>query len=124
MKAIHTRTIRMREGDSISELRETGSQRRLRVLVVDDSVDVALSLAMMVQAWGHQAATAHDGLEAVMISESYHPHVVILDLLMPRMDGYEVARYFRESSGQTVTLIALTAYGLTEKWDARYRSRL
>jgi len=114
----------MREGDTISELRETGSQRRLRVLVVDDSVDVALSLAMMVQAWGHQAATAHDGLEAVMISESYRPHVVILDLLMPRMDGYEVARYFRESSGQTVTLIALTAYGLTEKWDARYRSRL
>ena len=114
MKAIHTLTITMREGDSISELRETGSQRRLRVLVVDDSVDVALSLAMMVQAWGHQAATAHDGLEAVMISESYRPHVVILDLLMPRMDGYEVARYFRESSGQTVTLIALTAYGLTE----------
>ena len=114
MKAIHTRTTRMREGDTISELRETGSQRRLRVLVVDDSVDVALSLAMMVQAWGHQAATAHDGLEAVMISESYRPHVVILDLLMPRMDGYEVARYFRESSGQTVTLIALTAYGLTE----------
>jgi len=104
----------MREGDTISELRETGCQRRLRVLVVDDSVDVALSLAMMVQAWGHQAATAHDGLEAVMISESYRPHVVILDLLMPRMDGYEVARYSRKSSGQTVTLIALTAYGLTE----------
>ncbi len=67
----------------------------LRVLVVDDYADSAISLQWLLQAWGYEAHIATDGPTALQIAESYRPDVVILDLAMPEMDGFEVAKRLR-----------------------------
>ena len=66
-----------------------------RVLVVDDNVDAAASLAMVVESLGLHPRVAHSGAEALLIARHYRPHLVLLDIGMPVMDGYEVARRLR-----------------------------
>jgi CheY-like chemotaxis protein len=85
-----------------------------RVLIVDDNVDAADSLAFLLGAWGYDTHTAHDGLAAIAASDECRPHVIILDISMPRMNGYDAARHFRRHLGQAVTLIALTARSLSQ----------
>jgi CheY-like chemotaxis protein len=86
-----------------------------RVLVVDDNVDAAESLAMMLRVWGHEVRTAYDGLAALNAAGQVHPEVILLDIGLPRMDGYEVARRLRErASTRGVLLVALTGYGQEE----------
>jgi PAS domain S-box-containing protein len=86
-----------------------------RVLVVDDNVDAAESLAILLRTWGHEVLTTHDGLAAVKAAEQVRPEVILLDIGLPRMDGYEVARRLRERADmRDVLLVALTGYGQEE----------
>ncbi len=84
----------------------------LSVLVVDDDPDGAEVLAELVEHWGHRVIVAHDGLEAMLIAERTQPDAALLDISLPRLDGYEVARRLRRNSTTRDTLlIALTGYG-------------
>jgi CheY-like chemotaxis protein len=86
--------------------------RRLRILVVDDNVDSAESLALLLQASGHDVRTAHDGPTALEAALDYRPNVVLLDIGLPRMDGYEVAKKLRQQPFlKNVVLVAMTGYG-------------
>ncbi len=86
-----------------------------RILVVDDNTDAALSLAVLLEHQGHEVATAHDGAEAVAKARDLRPHIVFLDLGMPRMGGLEAARLLRSSSGgEPMLLVALTGWGQKE----------
>jgi CheY-like chemotaxis protein len=83
-----------------------------RILVVDDNADGAESLAVLLRSIGHEVRTAFDGPEALAAGEEFLPEVVLLDIGLPRMDGYEVARRMRAIPGlERVHLIALTGYG-------------
>jgi PAS domain S-box-containing protein len=91
-----------------------GSPRR-RILVVDDNRDAAISLAMMLSLLGHDARTAHDGLEALDAAGSFRPDVILLDLGMPRLNGYDACRRVREQPwGRDVFIVALTGWGQDE----------
>jgi CheY-like chemotaxis protein len=82
-----------------------------RVLVADDSPDSADTLAMMLELAGHEVRTAYDGEAAVREAEAFAPEVIILDIAMPRLNGFEAARKIRASGEATPVLIALTGYG-------------
>jgi DNA-binding response OmpR family regulator len=92
----------------------------LRVLAVDDWQDTTISLAILLEAWGHRACTAFAGESALALAEAFRPDVVILDLGMPKMDGYEVARRLRQTFGEGLRIICLSGYGRAED---RQRSR-
>lgn len=93
----------------------TASLPQKRVLVVDDNHDAANSLAMLLEFLGADVAVAHSGREALERFIAYRPAVVLLDIGMPEMDGYEVARTIRgRDDGGRVTLIALTGWGQDE----------
>ncbi len=84
----------------------------LRILVVDDTVDTAEAFSMLLTAYGHDVKTAFDGLAAVEIAAKFAPEAVVLDIGLPGLDGYEVAKRIRQQpAGDKVILIALTGYG-------------
>jgi CheY-like chemotaxis protein len=84
----------------------------LRVLVVDDCPDTADSLGKVITSWGHRPFVAYDGASALELARLYRPDVVLLDLRMPGMDGFEVGKRLREELGpKDPTLIAVTALG-------------
>lgn len=87
--ATSTRALRRRQVDHAQVV------RRLRVLVVDDDRDIADSLVRRLRRWGHTARTAQDGLAALRVAATQHPDVVLLDMEMPFMDGYQIARHLR-----------------------------
>ncbi|HVX12157.1 MAG TPA: PAS domain S-box protein [Pirellulales bacterium] len=92
-----------------------GQAARSRVLVVDDNEDAALSLAMLLKVLGNDVQTAHDGPAALRAFESFQPSVVLLDLGMPGMSGFEVAGHLRALPRfERVTLVALTGWGQEE----------
>ena len=92
-----------------------GTPHRFKILVVDDNHDSALSLAMMLSIMGHETRTAHDGESAVTSAQSFLPDVVLLDIGLPKLNGYEVAQRIRESSwGTSMFLIAVTGWGQDE----------
>jgi CheY-like chemotaxis protein len=83
----------------------------LRVLVVDDNADAARSLSLIVALWGHETRVARDGPAALAAAVEFLPDVALLDLGLPHMDGYEVARRLRELPGLgAVVLGAVTGY--------------
>ena len=83
--------------------------------MVDDNKDAAVSLAMLLRLQGHEVRVAHDGSSAVDVAISYRPEMVFLDIGMPGMDGYEVARRLRQTSGlEKIILAALTGWGQQE----------
>ena len=87
----------------------------LRLLVVDDNKDAADSLAMLLRLRGHEVQVAHDGPAALEMVKDYCPEMIFLDIGMPGMDGYEVARQLRQMSGlEHVVLAALTGWGQKE----------
>jgi PAS domain S-box-containing protein len=86
-----------------------------RILVVDDNRDAADSLGMLLKFLGADVQVAHGGREALEAFEAYRPSVVLLDLGMPEMDGYQVARAIRgRADGERVPIIALTGWGQEE----------
>jgi len=89
--------------------------RVLRMLIVDDNRDSAESLAMLQQMSGHETRTAHDGVHALAAAAEFQPDVVLLDIGLPGMDGFEIARRLREIPGLEKTFIAaMTGYGSEE----------
>lgn len=92
-----------------------GTPQRFKILVVDDNHDSALSLAMMLSIMGHETRTAHDGETAVVSAEAFLPDVVLLDIGLPKLNGYEVAQRIRENVwGKSMFLIAVTGWGQDE----------
>jgi two-component system CheB/CheR fusion protein len=89
--------------------------QRVRVLVVEDNADAAESLSMLLELAGHQVRLARDGLEALELARHEAPEVMLVDIGLPGMDGYEVARQARlHPALAEVSLVALTGYGRDE----------
>jgi len=86
--------------------------RRLRVLVADDNRDAAHTLAMLLSLEGHEVRAVHDGVEALAAGDAFAPQLVLLDIGMPLLDGYETARQIQERPwGKQAHLVALTGWG-------------
>jgi CheY-like chemotaxis protein len=87
----------------------------LRVLVVDDDHDFTDSLAKLLTAWGHDVCAAYDGQSAVEQARIWRPHVALLDIRMPNMDGFQVAECLRrQSESQATVLVAITGWNAQE----------
>jgi CheY-like chemotaxis protein len=87
----------------------------LRVLVVDDNADAASMLSMLVELQGHTTASAHSGPEALHVADRFHPDVVLLDIGLPGLDGYHIARELRRRpGGGGLVLAALTGWSSDE----------
>jgi CheY-like chemotaxis protein len=83
-----------------------------RVLVVDDNRDATESLMNLLRLMGHEVCPAYDGIEAVEAAQTFEPHVVLLDIGLPIMNGYEAARRIRQQPrGTAMCLVALTGWG-------------
>jgi len=113
-----TFTVRLPMIDAPRTVAPTGPQRASatapggRVLVVDDNVDMATILSTMLRHKGYSVRTAHTGPEGLGIAQEWTPHIVLLDIGLPGLDGYEVARRLRIlPSTAGMRLIALTGYG-------------
>lgn len=88
---------------------------RRRVLVVDDNADGAASLTMLLDLMGHETRTAHNGLEAVSAAEAFRPDVILMDLGMPKLNGYDACRRIREQPwGKSVLIVACSGRGQDE----------
>lgn len=87
-------------------------QDPIRVLVVDDNLDSALSLSMWLKLKGCETEVAHDGMAALSVAERFDPSVVLLDIGLPKLDGYEVCRRIRAAEwGRSIRVFALTGWG-------------
>jgi signal transduction histidine kinase/ActR/RegA family two-component response regulator len=87
------------------------SDRPLRILVVDDNEDAANSMADILRLMGHHAEVAFSGLKAMHMAEDVEPDLVLLDIGLPEVDGFEVARRLRRGTRRQVRLVAVTGYG-------------
>ncbi|HXG87481.1 MAG TPA: ATP-binding protein [Vicinamibacterales bacterium] len=95
----------------------------LRVLIVDDNVDAVEMLAMLVELQGHTTASAHNGVQAVSVADAFQPDVIFLDIGLPGLDGYQVAREIRQRPvGAHVLLVALTGWGSAEDKNRTQRA--
>lgn len=89
-----------------------GAGPRRRILVVDDNLDSAASMTMMLELRGGEVRTAHDGFDAIVAAEQFRPDVILMDVGMPRMSGLEATRKIREQPwGRNIMIIALTGWG-------------
>ncbi|WP_439627070.1 PAS domain S-box protein [Gemmata sp.] len=109
------------QGPEQAQAQGTGEQQHAavpsghRLLIVDDNRDAADSLAVLLELQGHEVRVAHNGPAALEVTKGYRPDVVFLDIGMPGMDGYEVARRLRQQPGlENVVLAALTGWGQKE----------
>src|SRR3954447_8438721 len=91
-----------------------------KVLVVDDNEDAANSLATLLEVMGYEVRTAYDGPEAIEAADAFNPAVALLDIGLPRLSGYDIARHVRERRGNDVLLVAITGWGQD---DDRRRAR-
>jgi PAS domain S-box-containing protein len=82
-----------------------------RVLVAEDVPDAAEMLRLMLESMGHEVRVAADGVQAVALAREFAPRIALLDIGMPRMDGYEAARQIRAALGGGIMLVALTGWG-------------
>ena len=85
-----------------------------RILVVEDNADAREALRAVLEAEGHRVAAAVDGVAAIELAATFQPEIAFIDLGLPGLDGYEVARRLRASAAKTVWLVALTGYGQPE----------
>ena len=106
------------DGQEAATPMQTAAEGRMpthRILVVDDNQDSAASLAMLLQITGHETYTAHDGAAAFEAAEKHRPDVVLLDIGLPALNGYEVCRRLRNQPwGKKIVIIALTGWGQEE----------
>lgn len=101
--------------DDLNQVRQVATDYRTRILVVDDNVDAANSLAVLLRLWGHDTFVVHDGAEAIAAARTARPSVVLLDIGLPKLDGYQVARALRAELGLVDSrIIAMTGYGQAE----------
>ena len=88
---------------------------RQRILVVDDNHDSAMSLGMMLKLMGNETHTAHDGLAAVEAAEKIRPDMILLDIGLPKLNGYDACRRIREQPwSKGIVIVALTGWGQEE----------
>jgi PAS domain S-box-containing protein len=100
--------------------RDAPSSSRLRILIVDDNRDGAASLGMMLSLQGHDSRTAHDGLEALRLAAAFRPELILLDIGLPNLNGYDVCRRIRQEPwGREIYIVAVTGWG---QEDDRRRS--
>jgi CheY-like chemotaxis protein len=100
------------ERPELRKLDVPAESMRRRILVVDDNQDSATSLAMILGLMGHETRTANDGIQAIEVADEFRPDAIVLDIGMPKLNGYEVARQIRQKEwGRQVLLIALTGWG-------------
>jgi CheY-like chemotaxis protein len=93
-----------------------------RVLVIDDNVDAADTTAMLVEALGGSVAVAYGGEAGIAQAVAFRPRVVLLDLGMPGIDGYETCRRMRQALGAQVFIVALTGWGQEQDKDEALRA--
>ena len=97
------------------KIKDAAIANSLRVLVVDDNRDAVKSLAMVLKLTGHEVETAYDGREAVDAAAMFKPDVVLLDLGLPKINGYEACRQIRDHEwGRNIKIIAVTGWGQEE----------
>lgn len=109
-----TMRLPLGQNDAVSQAAVASAQESMKfnILVVDDNVDAADSLAAVLQFSGHDAFVAHDGINALKTLSQTKPDVVFLDIGMPGMNGYEVAKRIRQTPDlNAITLVALTGWG-------------
>ena len=95
--------------------RRRGSGRSTRILVVDDSIDAARGMVRLLRLLGHEAACVHDGRSALEAARAFGPRIVLLDIGLPGMDGYEVAAALRRNAEhEGIRIIAVSGYGQDE----------
>ena len=82
-----------------------------KVLVVDDNADAADSLATLLGVMGYEVRIAYDGPEAIEAADEFQPAVALLDIGLPKLSGYDIARHVREKRGEDVLLVAITGWG-------------
>jgi signal transduction histidine kinase/ActR/RegA family two-component response regulator len=107
----------LKEGETQLEVAapEPEVEHNLDILVVDDSVDAAQSLALVLRGWGYNPRVVYDGIAALEAVDLSAPDLVLMDIGMPGMDGYQVATHLRrDHSSDELTLVALTGYGQDE----------
>ena len=93
--------------------------RKQRVLIVDDNTDASYSLGLLARSWGHEVAVARTGPEALVLAKSFKPETGLVDIGLPGMDGYELARQLRKDPvHRNLQLVALTGYGRAEDRSA------
>jgi CheY-like chemotaxis protein len=94
---------------------DLGESTARRILVVDDNRDGGDSLAMVLRLRGSEVATAYDGVEAVQLADAFHPDVILLDIGLPGMNGYDACRAIRsEAWGKDIFMVAVTGWGQDE----------
>jgi len=109
--------IRLPLGAAVSRSRSLregsrAAQKRQRVLIIEDNVDVANALKVLVTSIGHVVQTAHDGPSGIALLETFAPDVLLLDIGLPGMNGYEVARRVRSMAiGEKIVIVAVTGWG-------------
>jgi CheY-like chemotaxis protein/PAS domain-containing protein len=91
------------------------SRERPRILVVDDNTDAARTMSILLRAYGYVTQAAHDGLEAIEVAERFNPHVILLDIGLPKLNGYEVCQQIRSQQwGKEMFVVAVTGWGQEE----------
>jgi CheY-like chemotaxis protein len=98
-----------------SDSEPSASRRNHRVLVVDDCIDNAEMMTEALSHFGYETALAHDGRAALSVAQQFQPHVVVLDIELPGMNGIELTRQLRAQHGPELTVIAISGYA-----SARY----
>ncbi len=92
--------------------RKTKTKKPIRILVVDDNKDSADSLGLLMKLLGNEVRVVNDGLEAVDVANEFEPRVVLLDIGLPTLNGYEAAKKIRQQPwGNQAVLIAVTGWG-------------
>jgi PAS domain S-box-containing protein len=108
-------TAPLRSKDNEREGEPVNAAVRRRILVVDDNRDASESMGMLLRVWGHEVRTAHDGASALQMATEFQPEMVLLDIGLPGMDGYEVAKKLQELPvTRNAVLVAMTGYGQEE----------
>jgi CheY-like chemotaxis protein len=111
---VETRIERPAGSDTLAECEKFSAGERLRAVVVDDNVDAAESLADLLRLFGHEVHVLHDGPTGLAAARTLRPNLVLLDLGLPGMDGFEVARRLRADPEFDAVMVAVSGYGRDE----------
>jgi len=101
-------------GSKVRAMQPQVSATERRVLVVDDNEDAADSLATLLNVMHYQVRVAYDGPEAIEAADEFAPAVALLDIGLPKLSGYDIARHIRSTRGDDVLLVAITGWGQEE----------